>query len=146
MRENEVYQKVKQRLPTFDIDRIENAISSGMPDAVITHSTGMMWSELKVQSHLNILDDCRPAQLAWLYLKCKKGLSHKLCILSGHERKQTLDIWRITLDITKDPNSRNGILAEHWADFKLMGRSRDDLSFAHSFLQLMHLVGLRPEV
>lgn len=146
MRESEVYQKVKQRLPTFDIDRIENTLSSGMPDCVITHSTGMLWSELKVQSHVNILDDVRNSQLAWLYLKCKKGLSHKLCIISGHERRMTLDIWRVMLDVDKAHHARNGIVVEHWADFKLSGRIGTDTSFATSLLGLMHLHPLRPEV
>jgi hypothetical protein len=143
MRESEVYQKVKQRLPRFSVDRIENSIASGMPDCVITHATSMIWSELKVQSHANILDDVRNSQLAWMYLKCKAGLSHKVCIISGHERKMTLDIWRVRLDVERLPTARNGIIVEHWCDFKLAGRLGNDTSFADSLLQLMHL---EPEV
>jgi hypothetical protein len=139
MRESEVYQKTKQRLPGFDVDRIENTLSSGMPDTVITHDIGMIWAELKVQNHVNILDDCRPAQLAWMYLKCKKGLGHKLCIISCHEGKKTIDIWRVKLDTTKDPNSRNGVLAEQWVSYPLSGQPPSNFGFSYSILQLMAL-------
>lgn len=140
-----VYQKIKTRLPHFDIDRIENTIVSGVFDCTLTHVTGMIWAELKVQNHFSILDDMRPSQLAWAYLKCKKGLSHSLCVISAHERKETIDLWRLYLDESKkDPQAKNGILAEHWSSHKWSTRLQNDtISLEHSLLQLMHLRSLQ---
>ena len=146
MRESEVYQKVKQRLPHFSIDRIENTIVAGTPDAVLTHVTGMMWAELKVQSHFNVLHDVRASQQTWMWHKLKKGLGHKFCIISGHERKQTLDIWRVLLADKGDTAAVAGMRVEEWCSFKLGGYGKHDVSFEVSLLQLMHLRGIRPEV
>lgn len=108
MRENEVYQTFKRRAPSFDIDRIENAVMSGTFDTVVTHRTGMLWVELKVRSHVNVLDDFKSTQLVWAERKVRLGLGSKILCLSGHAPSQSLELWGLAAAIG-DKDDRGGL-------------------------------------
>lgn len=62
MTESSLYKRLKRHLPQAHFTRLENSISSGVPDVYVTMTTSMWW-ELKVLQGLTI--GVRPLQFIW---------------------------------------------------------------------------------
>lgn len=110
MRESEFYQWLRRQTPSLEWDRIENALTSGMFDATVMHPSQMLWVELKIQRHSNVLLDLRPVQIAWAYRKLRQGLGSRLAVLSTKEDSSFINLW--FLHLSEHPEtSRNGVVA-----------------------------------
>ena len=93
MTERDTYRLMRAPLVErgFEITRIENSISSGIPDFYYVKSGDQGWVELKVFRGNNLQHRITPNQEAWIWLHAKAGV--RVFIIAGDPKDRSLWIW-----------------------------------------------------
>lgn len=98
MLESELFHKVQRWTPSLEWDRLENAISSGTFDTIVSTKSGLCWCEFKIRKQKEAVEDLRPSQRAWAYLKLKKGLRHFLLITTDSAKCGSVELHMLYLE------------------------------------------------